>query len=392
MYKNHMNNNINKISIPLAVTLLMFPQIIETMYSPALTSIKTHFGITSSTAAQGMSVFFIAFAIGVVFWGRMCDIIGRRYAMLIGLILFIGSAIITLLASIFTLLLIGFGCCAFGAAVGSVCTQTILRDCYQGAELGRVFSIIGTSIGISPIIGMITGSWLTVNGSYKWVFIGMIILTSGLLCWSLLQLPETKPTQTQQDSLLSVGTKMLKDLHIWYIMLMVAIFNIALFSYYSLAPFMFEKLYVSIKLFGYTSAVLALGSILGAMLNMRLLRRHVMAQTIITAASIILLISSVGVYLLQTSIWFFLPMIFISLSFGLALPNLLSTALNNYRDHLGTAGALLGLFYYLIIGAGLHKAAIVGDLGITLIVCAILAITLTLFHYINKTVSIRPAR
>jgi hypothetical protein len=85
-------------------------------------------------------------------------------------------------------------------------------------------------------------------------------------------------------------------------------------------------------------------------------------------------------------------MIFISLSFGLALPNLLSTALNNYRDHLGTAGALLGLFYYLIIGAGLHKAAIVGDLGITLIVCAILAITLTLFHYINKTVSIRPAR
>ena len=392
MYKNHMNNNINKISIPLAVTLLMFPQIIETMYSPALTSIKTHFGVTGSTAAQGMSVFFIAFAIGVVFWGRMCDIIGRRYATLIGLILFIGSAIITLFASTFTLLLIGFGCCAFGAAVGSVCTQTILRDCYQGAELGRVFSIIGTSIGISPILGMITGSWLTINGGYKWVFIGMIILTSGLLCWSLLQLPETKPTQTQRDSLLSVGTKMLKDLHIWYIMLMVAIFNIALFSYYSLAPFMFEKLHVSIKLFGYTSAVLALGSILGAMLNMRLLRRHVVSQTIITAASIILLISSVGVYLLQTSIWFFLPMIFISLSFGLALPNLLSTALNNYRDHLGTAGALLGLFYYLIIGAGLHKAAIVGDLGITLIVCAILAITLTLFHYINKTVSIRPAR
>ena len=122
-----MNNNINKISIPLAVTLLMFPQIIETMYSPALTSIKTHFGVTGSTAAQGMSVFFIAFAIGVVFWGRMCDIIGRRYATLIGLILFISSAIITLFASTFTLLLIGFGCCAFGAAVGSVCTQTILQ-------------------------------------------------------------------------------------------------------------------------------------------------------------------------------------------------------------------------------------------------------------------------
>ena len=72
------------------------------------------------------------------------------------------------------------------------------------------------------------------------------------------------------------------------------------------------------------------------------------------------------------------------MSFGLALPNLLSTALNNYRDHLGSAGALLGLFYYLVIGAGLHKAAIVGDLGLTLLVCAILAITLTFFHRVNK--------
>ncbi|MEC6814718.1 MFS transporter [Photobacterium toruni] len=385
-----MNNNINKISMPLAVTLLMFPQLIETMYSPALTSIKTHFGITGSTAAQGMSVFFIAFAIGVVFWGRMCDIIGRRYSILLGLIVFISFATITLFVSTFTLLLICFGCSAFGAAVGSVCTQTILRDCYQGAELGRVFSIIGTSIGISPIIGMIVGSWLTVHGGYKWVFIGMIALTSVLLCWSLQQLPETKPPQIQRDSLLSVGIKMLKDLHIWYIMLMVAIFNIALFSYYTLAPFMFEKLNISIKLFGYTSAVLALGSILGAMFNMRLLRRHVMPQTIITLASIILLISSSGVYLLQNVIWFFLPMIFVSLSFGLALPNLLSTALNNYRDHLGSAGALLGLFYYLIIGAGLHKAAIVADLGITLVICAIIAITLTLFHrFLNSALSIK---
>ncbi|MEC6796884.1 MFS transporter [Photobacterium sp. S4TG1] len=375
-----MNNNINKISIPLAVTLLMFPQIIETMYSPALTSIKTHFGVIGSTAAQGMSVFFVAFAIGVVFWGRMCDTIGRRHSTLVGLIIFISSAIFTLYASTFTLLLISFSCCAFGAAVGSVCTQTILRDCYQGPELGRAFSIIGTAIGISPIIGMLVGSWLTVHGGYKWVFIGMAILTSGLLCWCLMQLPETKPAHTQRGSLLFVAIKMLKDLHVWYIVLMVAIFNIALFSYYSLAPFMFEKLNVSIKLFGYTSAVLALGSIFGAMFNMRLLRQQIIPQTIITLASIILLISSSSVYLLQNSIWFFLPMIFVSLSFGLALPNLLSTALNNYRDHLGSAGALLGLFYYLIIGAGLHKAAIVGNLGITLIVCAILAITLTLFH------------
>ena len=35
---------------------------------------------------------------------------------------------------------------------------------------------------------------------------------------------------------------------------------------------------------------------------------------------------------------------------GIAIPNILATALAQYKDRLGTAGALLGLFYYLLIG------------------------------------------
>ncbi|HDM7598135.1 TPA: MFS transporter, partial [Staphylococcus aureus] len=107
-----MNKLIEKVSIPLAVVLLMFPQIIETMYSPALTSVKSTFGVSSNEAAQAMSIFFVAFAFGVVFWGRMCDVIGRRVSTILGLIVFIIAAIFTMLAPTFNLLLTGFGCCA----------------------------------------------------------------------------------------------------------------------------------------------------------------------------------------------------------------------------------------------------------------------------------------
>ena len=91
--KRVMKKFIEKISIPLAVALIMFPQIIETMYSPALTSVKNSFRISENQAAQAMSIFFIAFAFGVVFWGRACDIIGRRPSTLLGLVVFILSAI-----------------------------------------------------------------------------------------------------------------------------------------------------------------------------------------------------------------------------------------------------------------------------------------------------------
>ncbi|WP_241006393.1 MFS transporter, partial [Aeromonas media] len=70
----------------LVVGLMMFPQIVETIYSPVLTQIATQFRVSEGQASQTLSVYFLAFAVGVVCWGRLCDLIGRRPAMLAGLL------------------------------------------------------------------------------------------------------------------------------------------------------------------------------------------------------------------------------------------------------------------------------------------------------------------
>ncbi|MGX2009982.1 MFS transporter, partial [Enterobacter asburiae] len=46
----------------LVTALLMFPQIVETIYSPALTDISRYFSISAAQAAQTLSVYFIGFA------------------------------------------------------------------------------------------------------------------------------------------------------------------------------------------------------------------------------------------------------------------------------------------------------------------------------------------
>ncbi len=48
----------------LAVALLMFPQIAQTLYSPALSDIGQTFAVGPQAAAQTLSVFFLAFAVG----------------------------------------------------------------------------------------------------------------------------------------------------------------------------------------------------------------------------------------------------------------------------------------------------------------------------------------
>ena len=71
----------------LVVGLMMFPQIVETIYSPVLTHIATEFRVSEGQASQTLSVYFLAFAAGVVCWGRLCDLVGRRPAMLAGLMI-----------------------------------------------------------------------------------------------------------------------------------------------------------------------------------------------------------------------------------------------------------------------------------------------------------------
>ena len=360
----------------LAIALLMFPQIAQTLYSPALADIGLAFAVKPQQAAHTLSVFFLAFAFGVVVWGRLCDRIGRRPTMLIGLALYTGASVLALNVSHFTALLAAQALAAFGAAVGSVVTQTLLRDRFKGAELAQVFSLMGIALAASPAIGLFTGASLVHAFGYRGV-VGCLLLSAAMLwLWCLRILPETRPQNVTVPALFETLWRMLHDLDIWRSTLLVALFNLALFSYYSLGPFVFQRLGLSASWFGYSGVILALGSGLGAWLNKRLLGRGHSGLRLIRLAALSALLGGLGVWLTQGSVVLVLPMLLVVLAFGMAIPNILGSALVNYGDRLGTAGALFGLLYYLLIGGGLMLVAWGQALGQTLMLCGALALLL----------------
>ncbi|MGV8888471.1 MAG: MFS transporter [Pseudomonas sp.] len=366
----------SKSLLVLAIALLMFPQIAQTLYSPALADIGQAFAVGPQEAVQTLSVFFLAFAFGVVVWGRLCDRIGRRPSMLAGLALYAGASVLAMSASSFNALLMAQALAAFGAAVGSVVTQTVLRDRFKGAELAQVFSVMGIALAASPAIGLFAGASLVQGFGYRGVLGCLLLVSSALWLWCLRTLPETRPQKVTTLALFETLWRMLHDRDIWRSTLLVALFNIALFSYYSLGPFVFQRLGLSAQWFGYSGVILALGSGLGAWLNKRLLHRGLNGLQLIRLAAVSALAGGGGVWLMQGSGLFVMPMLLVVLAFGMAIPNILGSALANYGDRLGTAGALFGLFYYLLIGGGLMLAAWGQALGETLVLCGALALLL----------------
>ncbi|HEY3985297.1 MFS transporter [Cedecea sp.] len=354
----------------LLTALLMFPQIVETLYSPALTDIARHFSVTAQDAGWTLSLYFFGFAAGVLFWGRICDLLGRKPALLLGLLCYAAGAVAALLTSHFMLLLAARMLAAFGAATGSVVTQTVLRDRFSGGELARIFSFMGIALAVSPALGLWLGGTIVSAAGYTGVFYALTGLALVLLAWSAGQLEETRSQQHARQALSTVAQRMLKDLKIWRATGLVALFNISLFSYYSQAPFLFQSLEVGPAAFGLTGIVLALGSLTGAQLNHAMMKRGLSGRILLRVASVMGLAGSVGVWLLMHSIMFLAPMFMVMVAFSMAIPVVLSTALSAYADCRGTAGALFGFAYYLLIGAGLMLSGWGQQLGISLVACA----------------------
>ncbi|HEM8294244.1 TPA: multidrug effflux MFS transporter [Providencia stuartii] len=368
----------HSLSLWLAVALMMFPQIVETIYSPALTDIASAFSVNAEQASQTLSLYFFAFALGVVFWGRTCDTVGRRPTILAGLLVYGIASIGALLISQFYLLLLLRMLAAFGAAVGSIGTQTALRDSYQGHELARVFSVMGVALAISPALGMLSGAGLVSLGGYRGVFIGLAILAVVLLLWSIYRLPETRPENVIKVPFVETFLRMITDKEIMRNVILIAFFNINLFSYYQLAPFSFEQLMLTQQQFGLTGILLALGVGLGSMINRHLLAKKHTSEQLVKLSSVISLVSSCAVFALMDSVWFVLPVIGVVIGYGIAIPNILAHALNRYSDRKGTAGAILGLLYYIGLAIGLVVAGWSQHLGLVLTISSVVLVLASL--------------
>ena len=358
--------------LPLSIALLMFPQIAQTLFSPALADFTRAFSVPPQAASQALTVYFVAFAIGVFVWGLACDRIGRKPAVLCGLFIYAAACCAAFAVKGFDELLLSQAAAAFGASVGSVVTQTVLRDRYAGVELTRIFSVAGMVLAASPAIGLFAGAALVQTFGYKGVVAALFVLSSVLIIWTFAALPETRPPRRMTETLSATLKLMLRDPLIWRSALLVAVFNVALYSYYDLGPFVFQRLHLGTEVYGYSGALLALGASLGAWFNRRL-KADGQGENVLRIASVVMLGGALGVAALHNSAWFLAPMLLVVVAFGVAIPNVLGHALVAYKDQLGTAGALFGLMYYLMIGTGMMVTAWSQALGGTLIGCGMLA-------------------
>lgn len=101
---------------------------------------------------------------------------------------------------------------------------------------------MGLVLAVSPAAGVYLGGAIVAGWGMHGVLTALALLAAVLLllcCWLL---PETRPSQHVHTAFLPLLRRMATDKPLALAVLLVAAFNVSLFSYYSLAPFIFAQL------------------------------------------------------------------------------------------------------------------------------------------------------
>ncbi|MBY3618931.1 multidrug effflux MFS transporter [Acinetobacter sp. CUI P1] len=346
-------------SLLLMIVLVAFPQISETIYTPSLPDLAVTLGVSNSSVQLTLSIYFIGFALGVLCWGWLSDFIGRRPAMLGGLIVYGVGSLMCFYSESITLLLVSRFIQAFGAATGSIITQTILRESVSGNKRHAMFAQISAVIAFTPAVGPLIGGWVDQAFGFRAVFFTLVMMSLLLFVYAFWKLPETTDVSARKKvAILPIVKRMLSLPRVLVFGLLIGGINGVLFSYYAEAPFIFiEHFNISPGVYGFLGIVVALASIVGAMMSKRLLSLYAAEKIIhigclvMTSGALLLTIASSLVSLpnMIMMVCILITLFVMLMGAGIALPNCLSLALVNFQDVVGTAGAIFSLGYYLLV-------------------------------------------
>lgn len=138
---------------------------------------------TNVTAIQGViTLYSLVMAMFMIAGGKVGDLIGRRPAFTVGLVIYaLGSATTALAPNVYVLA-VGWSVLeGLGAALVMPALAALIAGNYEGRPRALAYSVIGAVAGAGIAVGPIVGGWATTALTWRVVFVGEVVIVLGVL-------------------------------------------------------------------------------------------------------------------------------------------------------------------------------------------------------------------
>lgn len=337
---------------------------------PALPQIAADLGVARINDSQYViSIFFAGMGLGQLFFGPLSDSIGRRPAIILGLLLFVAGCVLSIVASDFELMLLGRFLQGLGASGPRIVSIALVRDQYKGREMARIMSFVMTVFILVPVFAPAVGQLVLLVADWRYIYLMFLCLALMAGLWFWRRQPETL---TRDRRIAFSFMQLLRDIRailrireaLGYTMTMGFLFG-AFIGYLSSSQQIFQQQYQLHELFPLYFGILASSIGCASLMNARLVMRFGMRRLSRVALRLICLLSfSFFVYAwladghpqLILLMLYLLPLFF---CFGILFGNLNALAMEPLGHIAGLGSALVGSISTLV---SVVFGAIIADL------------------------------
>ena len=130
---------------------------------------------------------------GLMLYGPFSDSFGRKKAVYLGMSFYLVGSIVSFFSTNFTVMLVGRVLQGFGAASCRVISLSMIRDKFEGREMGKIMSLVMIIFILVPALAPSIGQALLFFAGWRAIFGLFITLGVGSLLWLHFRQPETLP-------------------------------------------------------------------------------------------------------------------------------------------------------------------------------------------------------
>ena len=159
---------------------------------PALPDIATALGITEANEVQWViTAYLLGFGGAQIVYGPLADRYGRKPVLLIGIAIYTAASVWATFSTSLETMMAARVIQGVGAAGTRVLAVTIVRDCYSGATMARVMSLVFIVFLAAPVVAPSLGQAIIAFVSWHWIFGLLVLYGLATLIWGYARLPET---------------------------------------------------------------------------------------------------------------------------------------------------------------------------------------------------------
>jgi DHA1 family bicyclomycin/chloramphenicol resistance-like MFS transporter len=153
---------------------------------PAVGQMARELGAENPNSRQFIiTTFFAGLMIGTLVYGPWSDSLGRKPAIIIGLIFYSLGSLVCLISESFGIMLVGRLLQGFGAAAPRYISIAMVRDRYSGAAMSRVMSFVILVFLLVPMLSPGIGQLVLLIANWRVIFVAFLVcgVLSGIWLW-----------------------------------------------------------------------------------------------------------------------------------------------------------------------------------------------------------------